>query len=300
MMAAPLVESGPKLSEQVRTLICMINSDADEPTTRAHALYASGLSKADVAREMGISEWAAMILLRDVQLRYPSRRVRAKDELREQARQLRADGATYDEIAADLGVSKSSVSLWCRDVTVPVRPYDPERVARMREQRWGPTLRRREADRQATKEAAASLAGALTERDLLLLGAVAYWCEGAKDKPYQRREVVQFTNTDPGLIRLMLRCLVLLGVQPEDVTFRVAIHETADVAKAEQFWRGVLGCPSLTFARATIKRHNPRTNRRRTADDYHGCLVMQVRGSAEIYRRLEGMWHGIVRGVVSG
>jgi DNA-binding CsgD family transcriptional regulator len=277
----------------------MINSDADDPAARAHALYASGLSKADVAREMGISEWAAMIHLRDVQLRYPSRRGRAKDEIRDRARQLRADGATYDEIAAELGVSKSSVSLWVRDIAVPVRPYDPERVALMREKRWGPTLRRREAERRATKEASAALAGELSDRDVLLLGAVAYWCEGAKDKPYQRREVVQFTNTDADLIRLMLRCLLLLGVQPEEVTFRVAIHETADVTSAEEFWRGAIGIPGATFARATIKRHNPRTNRRRTTGDYHGCLVIQVRGSAEIYRRLEGLWHGIVRGATS-
>jgi hypothetical protein len=197
-------------------------------------------------------------------------------------------------------VSKSSISLWVRDVTVPVRPYDPERVALIRERRWGPTLRRREAERRATKEAAAGLAGELSDRDLLLLGAVAYWCEGAKDKPYQRREIVQFTNTDADLIRLMLSCLTLLGVQCEDITFRVAIHETADVVAAEDFWRKAIGVPDPVFARATIKRHNPRTNRRRTADDYHGCLVMQVRGSADIYRRLEGLWHGIVRGVAPG
>jgi DNA-binding CsgD family transcriptional regulator len=277
----------------------MITSDADDPAARAHALYASGLSKAEVAREMGISEWAAMIHLRDVQLRYPSRRVRAKDELRERARARRAEGATYDVIAAELGVSKSSVSLWVRDITVPVRPYDPERVALMRERRWGPTLRRREAERQATKDASAALAGVLSEREVLMLGAVAYWCEGAKDKPYQRREIVQFTNTDPNLLRLMLRCLTLLGARPDDLTFRVAIHETADVAAAEDFWRASLGIPRVVFARATIKRHNPRTNRRRTADDYHGCLVIQVRGSAEIYRRIEGLWHGIVTGVAA-
>jgi transposase len=275
----------------------MITSDADDPTARAHTLYASGLSKSDVAREMGISEWAAMILLRDIQLRFPSRRFRAKDELRERARELRAQGATYDEIAAELGVSKSSVSLWVRDITVPVRPYDPERVALMRERRWGPTMRRREADRSATKQTSAALVGELSDREVLILGAAAYWCEGSKDKPYQRREIVQFTNTDPDLIRLMLRCLALLDVRLDNVTFRVAIHETADVAAAEGFWRESLDLPGLAFAPATIKRHNPRTNRRRTADDYHGCLVIQVRGSAEIYRQLEGLWHGIVRGV---
>jgi bifunctional UDP-N-acetylglucosamine pyrophosphorylase / glucosamine-1-phosphate N-acetyltransferase len=269
------------------------NPTSDNPAARAHALYASGLSKADVAREMGISEWAAMIHLRDVQLRYPSRRVRAKDEVRERARALRAEGATYDEIAAELGVSKSSVSLWVRDVTMPVRPYDPERAERAREARWGPRLREREAQRQATKEASGALLGDLSERDLLLLGVVAYWCEGSKDKPYARRERFVFVNSDPDLIRLMLGWLGLMGVENERVTLRVHIHETADVAAAERYWRQVVGPTYLNFRRATIKRHRPSTNRLRTGDDYHGCLVLGVISSASLYWQVEGFWRKI-------
>jgi DNA-binding CsgD family transcriptional regulator len=271
----------------------MITSDADDPVARAHALYASGLSKAEVAREMGISEWAAMIHLRDVQLRYPSRRVRAKDDLRERARARRAEGATYDEIAEELGVSKSSVSLWVRDITVPVRPYDPERAERAREARWGPRLRQRDAQRQATKQASAALVGELSERDLLLLGVVAYWCEGSKDKPYARRERFVFVNSDPDLICLMLRWLRLMGVPEDNVSLRLHIHETADAPAAEVFWREVVGPRYPAFRRPTIKRHRPTTNRLATGDDYHGCLVLGVSSSASLYWRVEGFWRKI-------
>lgn len=293
------VNNASGLSYQVRTLIGMITSDADDPVARAHALYASGLSKAEVAREMGISEWAAMIHLRDVQLRYPSRRVRAKDDLRERARQRRAEGATYDEIAAELGVSKSSVSLWVRDITVPVRPYDPERAKRAREARWGARLRQREAERQETKRSAADLVGRLSDREVLLLGAVAYWCEGAKDKPYQRRESLIFVNSDEDLIRLFLRFLELVEVPTDSVTFRVHIHETADVAGAEQHWREVIGEGWGSFMRTSLKRDRPRTNRRRKERDYRGCLVIKVRQSAAHYRHVEGLWQGIARGVAA-
>lgn len=275
----------------------MINPAAENPVTQAHALYASGLSKAEVAREMGISEWAAMIHLRDVQLRYPSRRVRAKDELRERARVRRAEGATYDEIAAELGVSKSSVSLWVRDITVPVRPYDPERAERAREARWGERLRKTEAERQTTKQASAALVGDLSEREILLVGATAYWCEGAKDKPYQRREILTFVNSDPDLVRVFLEFLRLMEAPPESVTFRVHIHETADVGQAETYWQRLVGDSWGPFLRTSLKHDRPRTNRLRKGRDYRGCLVIKVRGSAVLYRRVEGLWHGIVRAV---
>lgn len=48
------------------------------------------------------------------------------------------------------------------------------------------------------------------------------------------------------------------------------------------------------FSRATLKRHNPRTVRKNTGDAYHGCLVIYVRQSADLYRRMEGTWYGIV------
>ncbi|HTY73392.1 MAG TPA: hypothetical protein VMI11_13360 [Actinomycetes bacterium] len=41
---------------------------------------------------------------------------------------------------------------------------------------------------------------------------MAYWCEGGKDKPYDRREQVQFTNSDVLVLAAFLAWLDLLEV----------------------------------------------------------------------------------------
>ena len=83
---------------------------------------------------------------------------------------------------------------------------------------------------------------------------------------------------------------------PSQVRFRVHIHETADVAAAEHFWQGVTGADPAQFQRTTLKRHNPRTVRKNVGADYHGCLIVKVKQSADLYRRIEG-W---VRAAIAG
>jgi hypothetical protein len=68
----------------------------------------------------------------------------------------------------------------------------------------------------------------------------------------------------------------------------VHIHESADLAAAQKFWLDVTGLPDTQFRRPTLKRHNPRTIRKNTGQDYHGCLIIRVRQSAELYRHVEG------------
>jgi len=80
---------------------------------------------------------------------------------------------------------------------------------------------------------------------------------------------------------------------PEQLTFRVHIHELADVEAAQRFWAGVTGADAAQYRRPTIKRHNPKTVRKNVGDDYHGCLCVCVRQSAELYQRIEG-WAGAV------
>jgi hypothetical protein len=86
------------------------------------------------------------------------------------------------------------------------------------------------------------------------------------------------------------------GIEFARLRFRVQIHETADVAGAEQFWLTVTGAESTQFQRATIKRHNPRTTRKNVGVGYHGCLTITVSQSASLYRKIEG-W---VRGAMTG
>jgi hypothetical protein len=145
------------------------------------------------------------------------------------------------------------------------------------------------------QQVAAAEVGALSVPDLLLLGAVAYWCEGAKSKPWRPNDCrVVFVNSDPVLLALFLRFLGTQGVRPEDVDYRVAIHESADAAEATSWWAARLGLQVAWFQRPTLKRHMPRTTRYNTGEDYHGCLTITVRRGRELYWRIEGIMAGIL------
>ncbi|MEV7981435.1 hypothetical protein [Streptomyces sp. NPDC086519] len=225
-----------------------------------------------------------------------TRRPNAKDDLRERARELRLQGWTYNQIQAELGCSKSSVSLWVRDLPRPEPKCTPEEQRARMNAGLARFHASRDLERTATKQEAAAAIGDLSDRELFIAGVALYWAEGSKGKPYRRTEVLQFINSDPNVIRLFLGWLDLLEVARDRLTLRVSIHETADVRAAEEFWADVAGVEASAFSKATLKKHNPRTVRKNTGDSYHGCLVIYVRQSADLYRRMEGAWYGIVGG----
>jgi hypothetical protein len=213
-------------------------------------------------------------------------RPNAKDDLREQARELRTQGLSYNEIVAQLGVSKSSVSLWVRDLPCP------ERFRYVHNERRREGLRKfnkaRSARHAAESETAAAEIGKLTGRELLVAGAIAYWCEGAKNKPNHKANRVSFINSDPKLIAFFLRFLAIAGVNRDDLILRVHIHENADAEAAQRFWLAITGTKPEQFRSPVLKHHNPKTLRTNIGEDYHGCLRVDVRRSAVLYRKIEG------------
>ncbi|MFI8928621.1 hypothetical protein ACIG3E_13200 [Streptomyces sp. NPDC053474] len=265
---------------------------------RAITLRRAGLSLRQIADALGVR---SKDLLQRLVAGEPApewtKRPRAKDDLRERARELRLKGWTYNEIKEELGCSKSSVSLWVRDLPKPEPRCTPEEQrARMNA---GLARLRAEQDREraAIRQAATESIGPMSDRDLFIAGVALYWAEGTKSKPYARRERVTFVNSDPEMIMIFLRWLDLLEVKSEHVRYCVMIHETADVQGAEQYWADLVGADRSAFNKTTIKKHNPKTVRKNVGETYRGCLVVQVRQSAELYLRIEGWWHGMVVGV---
>ncbi|MFI7281548.1 helix-turn-helix domain-containing protein [Micromonospora chersina] len=251
------------------------------------------LSVQQIRARLGIGRDRAYALLRGVPPPEWTRRPRARDATRAEAERLRAAGRSVNEIAEQLGVAKSTAYQWVRHL-----PLNPDEAAARRRQahskamtdaRWGAYREARDAAQAAEHERAAGVVGGLDERDLLMLGAAIYWCEGAKSKPWRRAVTVQFVNSDPGLLALFLRFLEVCGIDPTVPTYRVSIHESADAEAAVQWWAERLRLPPDRFRRSVLKRHNPTTGRRNTGDDYHGCLVITVPRSRALYWRIEGM-----------
>src|SRR5580704_9177321 len=198
---------------------------AERIRERAIALRRAGHSLREIKQILGIgSNQTLHEALRGEPPPEWTRRPRAKDDLRARARELRTQGLDYEDIATALGVSKSSVSLWVRDMPRPERLSYQEcrkRSAEGSRLYWETERPAREARREEARAAAAARIGVLSEREILIAGAIAYWCEGAKSKPYRRRDRVVFINSDPGLVKFFLRFLDEAGVASAQLRFRV-------------------------------------------------------------------------------
>jgi hypothetical protein len=266
--------------------------EIDRLRERAIALRREGKTRREIKAALGpMSNGTLNDFLQGVPPPEWTRRARAKDELRTAARDLRAQGLDYEDIAAALGVAKSSVSLWVRNLPTPARlSYEENRKRSAEGSRryWEVERTVREARRAAVTGRATAEIGAVTDREILIAGAVAYWCEGAKSKPHRHVERVVFINSDPALIGFFLRFLDTAGIPRDDLIFRMHIHETADIEAAHRFWLDLTGAQASQFRRPVLKRHNPKTVRKNVGEGYRGCLRIDVRRSSELYRRIEG------------
>lgn len=295
----------------------------DELREVAVRLREEGRTYAEIRDELGVSKSSLSLWLRDKP--FPTERQReavrasvsepsdpsAVDPVdanrlltgRHLARELRREGWLLREIASELGVSSRTVHSWCLGVPVPARAVhgrSAEQTRAMGRAYWDAELKRRDVVRQAAIRAHQERVGRLSERELDLVVATAYWCEGSKSKPWARREKLQFINSDPDLIRLLLEWLGRRGVGPERCRFSVNIHESGDLVAATGFWAAATGCDEATFAKPLLKRHNPLTVRKNVGDSYVGCLSVGVRQSRDLYREIEGLWRGVVLGLSAG
>ena len=267
---------------------------------RAVQLRLAGLSRSQIAEALGLGSGGEPLStwLQGVPAPAWTRRPRAKDDLRETAVAMRKEGRSYREIQAVVGVAKSTLSLWLRDVPLS---EDQQRALALRSpegaSRRAQAIRASAAQRRASIQAEArAQVGHLSESELFVAGVVAYWAEGAKNKPWRTGARVSFLNSDPAMIRLFLRWLKLLDVGQERLQYRVCIHESADVVAAQAFWAEVAGIEVGALDRTTLKRHNPLTVRKNVNEDYHGCLCVSVRRSTDFNVRIAGWFEGIAAG----
>ena len=222
------------------------------------------------------------------------------DRLREQAVQLRRQGKSRSQIKQILGpMSNATLNDALKDEPLPperARPCLAESRRRAAEgvrRYWASERPAREAARAGISADAAAEVGDLTDREIIVAGAIAYWCEGSKSKPYRLDEQVRFINSDPALIKFFLRFLDRAGVSRERLRYRVHIHESADVGAAISYWADVTAAAPDQFGRPLIKHHVPQVSR--TANkDYHGCLQVSVTKSSALYREISGWAHGVM------
>lgn len=205
------------------------------------------------------------------------------------AEKLRKQGLSYSEIMKSVPVAKSSLSLWLRDISLSSKQRERLEKLNTIGQKAGAEARRQQRiDRfDLLKKEVAEEVPRLINNPFFVMGISLYWVEGSKQKPWNPSQCFSFANTDERLILLMRKWLNTFDNTDESrLKYRLHIHETADIEKASKKWAKILGInPSLL--RVSLKRH--KTHLRRINADYKGLIIMSVRKSTWLNRRIE-LW----------
>ncbi len=218
-----------------------------------------------------------------------------KSAQREQALQLRNSGYTYQAIQSRLHVAKSTVWRWLKAAGyAETQAQRYTRLKRQAQERAAVVNRQRRIDRtNRLIEQARKAVGALTARDLWLLGTALYWAEGAKQKPHNISQQTRISNSDPSMILLIIRWLRdCCAITADRVSVELYIHESANIVAALQFWSRTLQIPSTRIP-VRLKRHRLSSSRRNTGANYVGLVRVSVARSADLNRTITGWIEGI-------
>ena len=217
---------------------------------------------------------------------------------------LRTQGKTYSEILKKVPVAKSTLSQWLGSIGLAAPQQQRITQKRIDAQRRGAASRRaaRLFDAARLIQAGVEEVGALSARELWLIGVALYWAEGSKQREHMPSTGIQFGNSDAHMLATFLAWLKRMGVSKSAMTFELYIHETRrhDTADFRRWWATELELPVSNIDRVYYKKGNPKTNRKTTGDLYHGLLRIKVKSSTTFNRKVSGWVAGIVAAVGDG
>jgi hypothetical protein len=87
--------------------------------------------------------------------------------------------------------------------------------------------------------------------DISSAGTILYWCEGSKkDRDYR----VEFVISDPVMVRVFMMYLRGKGIDENRIGARISLHEQADIAACEEYWKCETSLQNSNFLSASLRR----------------------------------------------
>jgi hypothetical protein len=198
---------------------------------------------------------------------------------------LRKLGKSYSEIRRQLNVSKSTLSLWLRDIKL--KPEQERRIyIELRQKNAYRLAKFNQKKRiEITKKIigkAKKEAFLYSKNPLFLSGLMLYWAEGDKS---EQAEVVKFTNSDPEMIKFMMRWFREICNVPEG-KFRIGlhIHKLFCRKNIEKYWSKLTNIPLNQFHKTQVK---PTSLKHRKNKLYNGTCAIRVQ-NRNLFRRIKG------------
>lgn len=216
---------------------------------------------------------------------------------------LRKQGFSYSEILKRVPVAKSTLSLWLREVGLSKRQKQRLTQKRLDAARRGGQVKREQRILRVKKilNSAEQDIGLLTKRELWLIGIALYWGEGSKEKEYRPGSRVQFTNSDPRMIRLFLQWLHnACQIGDERISFEIYIHETNQnrIVEVRSYWAKQIKVDFSKLSKIYFKKNKIATQRKNTGDLYYGLVRVNISASSSLNRQIAGWINGIIKAPV--
>jgi hypothetical protein len=174
-----------------------------------------------------------------------------------QALRLRTQGLSIGEIAAKINAPKTTISYWCKNVNLSSAAIQ-HIAARRRSKTTASLLTYAELQRAARHERehaaqrnAQHDVGALSARDIFMLGLGLYWGEGYKTSNGE----CGFSNSDPAMLGVYIHFLhSTFGVEKKDLIARISINETHQSRErsVSAFWVKKLGLQRRQFTKTSF------------------------------------------------
>lgn len=218
-----------------------------------------------------------------------------KTKARLKAIELRKHGLSYSEIRIQVPVSQASLSLWLRNVQLNAKQQEVLLMKKISGQKLGASIRKEQRKTSSTNiiKSSSEEIDKISTRELWLLGIIAYWCEGSKQKEGNVSQRVTFTNSDPFLIKLFVKWVKeFCFVSDQDIIWTLCIHESGNVNLALEYWSGIVSINKECF-NISLKKHRPLTVRKNTGAEYFGLLRVTIRRSTVLNRKIKGWVLGI-------
>lgn len=203
-----------------------------------------------------------------------------------QALELRRKGFSYSEIRKRIpNLSKGTLSGWVKSIELSEK--QKEEILRKAKKAvdkgrlkgsWANRVKW-QARINLINEVAKKEFPALARNHLFLIGLTLYWAEGSKTN---RR--FQFINSDPEIIRVMMRWLrEVMSVAEDQFLVRLYIHEIYKSENCEKYWSNITGIPVSKFKKTVFK---PTPHLVRKNLSYKGCCRIELRGSDLFWKTL--------------
>lgn len=186
-----------------------------------------------------------------------------KPDLYSKAILLRHKGFSYNEILRYVPVAQSTMSRWCCNILLTKE--QEERLTNKR--RNNPfIINIKKQTRQSKKEARiwgkekiSKLLNQNKDYILLISGILLYWAEGAQ---FGNKTSIEFTNTDPKMISLMMKFFRQVLKIPEDkLKIKIRIREGESLSAAKNYWLKVTKVKKENFTRVEVLEKNKRKNK---------------------------------------